>query len=86
MRDKEPVLCDKCGSPAELVIASDGEREAWVCHACKHFISYKPEVWSRCVGYLRPVKQWNKGKCQEFEDRTPYTMPPENKKEGDTDG
>lgn len=27
------------------------------------------EVYSRVVGYLRPVKQWNKGKKQEFEDR-----------------
>ncbi len=27
------------------------------------------EVYSRVVGYLRPVKQWNKGKQQEFSDR-----------------
>ena len=27
------------------------------------------EVYSRVVGYLRPVKQWNKGKKQEFKDR-----------------
>ena len=27
------------------------------------------EVYSRVVGYLRPVSQWNKGKQQEFEDR-----------------
>ncbi len=29
----------------------------------------KPEVYSRIVGYLRPVNQWNDGKAQEFEDR-----------------
>ena len=27
------------------------------------------EVYSRIVGYMRPVKQWNKGKQQEFKDR-----------------
>jgi ribonucleoside-triphosphate reductase (formate) len=27
------------------------------------------EVFSRIVGYMRPVKQWNKGKQQEFSDR-----------------
>ncbi len=31
------------------------------------------EVFSRIVGYLRPVKTWNDGKQQEFKDRTPYT-------------
>jgi ribonucleoside-triphosphate reductase len=29
----------------------------------------KCEVYSRCVGYLRPVDQWNRGKKREFEDR-----------------
>ena len=27
------------------------------------------EIYSRCVGYYRPVDQWNKGKQQEFCDR-----------------
>ncbi|OGZ20619.1 MAG: hypothetical protein A2654_00400 [Candidatus Nealsonbacteria bacterium RIFCSPHIGHO2_01_FULL_43_31] len=27
------------------------------------------EVYSRIVGYLRPVDQWNKGKQAEFKDR-----------------
>ena len=27
------------------------------------------EVYSRVVGYLRPVNQWNRGKQQEFSDR-----------------
>ena len=27
------------------------------------------EVWSRVVGYLRPVKQYNPGKQEEFHDR-----------------
>ncbi len=30
------------------------------------------EVWSRSVGYLRPVDQWNPGKQVEFSDRRTY--------------
>jgi ribonucleoside-triphosphate reductase len=32
------------------------------------------EVYSRVVGYLRPVNQWNKGKQQEFSDRKTFDM------------
>ena len=32
------------------------------------------EVYSRVVGYLRPVNQWNKGKKQEFTDRKVFDM------------
>ena len=30
------------------------------------------EVYSRIVGYLRPVSQWNRGKQAEFYDRQNY--------------
>lgn len=29
----------------------------------------KCEVYSRVVGYLRPIDQWNDGKAAEFHDR-----------------
>lgn len=29
----------------------------------------KCEIWSRAVGYLRPIEQWHSGKQAEFEDR-----------------
>ena len=32
----------------------------------------KCEVYSRVVGYLTPVSQWNKGKQAEFADRKTY--------------
>ena len=32
------------------------------------------EVYSRIVGYLRPVQNWNKGKKQEFEERETYRL------------
>ena len=40
-----------------------GEQEK--CPTCDDFC----EVYSRVVGYLRPVKQWNKGKQEEFDSR-----------------
>lgn len=33
------------------------------------------EVYSRIVGYLRPVQNWNRGKQQEFAERKPYVVP-----------
>ena len=32
------------------------------------------EVYSRIVGYIRPVSQWNKGKQMEFHNRTPFDV------------
>ena len=30
------------------------------------------ELYSRVVGYFRPVQRWNDGKQEEWKDRTPY--------------
>jgi len=32
----------------------------------------KCEVYSRVVGYLSPVSEWNKGKKEEFKDRKTF--------------
>ncbi len=32
------------------------------------------EVYSRVVGYLRPVSQWNEGKQEEFKDRKDFDI------------
>ena len=32
------------------------------------------EVYSRVVGYFRPVNQWNKGKQEEFAERREYKI------------
>ena len=32
------------------------------------------EVYSRVVGYLRPVRQWNKGKKAEWADRVDFKV------------
>ena len=40
------------------------------CPVCK----VQTEVYSRVVGYLRPVNRWNDGKQAEYADRTPYQV------------
>lgn len=44
-------------------------------HTCpKCVIEQKTEVYSRVVGYIRPVEQWNKGKRAEFGDRKEFVV------------
>ncbi|NLF02807.1 MAG: hypothetical protein GX601_17715 [Anaerolineales bacterium] len=33
------------------------------------------EVYSRIVGYLRPVQNWHRGKQQEFRERKTFRAP-----------
>lgn len=45
------------------------------CPTCKtNNKTTECEVYSRVVGYLRPVNQWNRGKQQEFTDRKTFDM------------
>tara|TARA_Y100000310_G_C20689511_1_gene821291 strand:+ start:70 stop:987 length:918 start_codon:yes stop_codon:yes gene_type:complete len=44
--------------------------EHFTCHKCA--IEQPCEVYSRVVGYIRPVQQWHIGKKQEFKDRQEY--------------
>jgi len=45
----------------------DGKVEADIQIPC--------EVYSRIVGYLRPIQNWNEGKQQEFKDRKTFQVP-----------
>src|SRR4030042_5868470 len=49
------------------------EGEHFLCPKCT--ISQPCEVYSRIVGYLRPVQQWNLGKQEEFKDRKEFLLP-----------
>lgn len=40
----------------------------------------KMEVYSRIVGYFRPISQWNKGKESEFKDRKEFKVKKDFKK------
>mgnify|MGYP001317438943 CR=1 FL=1 len=43
------------------------------------------EVYSRIVGYFRPVRQWNKGKMAEYADRRVYAFVADEEAEDETD-
>ena len=60
----------------------NGEKmiDIFKCSECfaknKALTNFQPcEVYSRVVGYIRPVQQWHKGKKQEFGDRREYLAP-----------
>lgn len=38
----------------------------------KPIVRQRCEVYSRIVGYIRPVTQWNPGKQSEFQDRVTF--------------
>ena len=46
--------------------------EHFFCPKCA--VKQPCEVYSRIVGYLRPVSQWNFGKQQEFRDRKEFNV------------
>ena len=66
-----------------LEYESGGEKiKIFKCRSClsqsQELKNYQPcEVYSRIVGYLRPVQQWNLGKKREFKERKEYVVPKE---------
>ncbi len=59
----------------------DGDANVYVfkCHDCykdnKRLNKFRScEIYSRVVGYLRPIKQWNPGKQQEYKERKNYDI------------
>ena len=46
--------------------------EHFICPKCT--IEQPCEVYSRIVGYLRPVQQWHKGKQEEFKERSTFKI------------
>lgn len=64
-----------------LTYDNSGEMlKVFKCNDCfekdKSLSNFKEcEVYSRVVGYIRPVKQWNEGKKGEYNDRKEYLMP-----------
>jgi len=60
-------------SPSFSVCSSHGylKGEQESCPTCHQ----DTEIYSRVVGYLRPVQQWNDGKRSEFSIRKTFTVP-----------
>lgn len=42
--------------------------------AKKEKVEVPCEVYSRVVGYYRPVQSWNEGKQEEFKDRKEFVV------------
>ncbi len=63
----------------QLVYDNSGEKvKVFKCNDCyaksKSLANFQHcEVYSRVVGYIRPVSQWHKGKKQEYGERKEYT-------------
>ena len=72
------IICDQFKLPYFTITPTFS-----VCPSCGYMPGEHPEcaqcgseceVYSRVVGYLRPVQQWNKGKKQEFNERKTYKL------------
>ena len=61
-------------SPSFSICKNHGylKGEQYICETCNE----PCEVYSRVVGYLRPISQWNDGKRAEFELRKHYNVEP----------
>jgi len=59
-------------TPTFSVCKNDGRIKGKVekCPTCGE----DTEIYSRIVGYLRPVSRWNKGKDQEFKERKTFKV------------
>ncbi|HRR96274.1 MAG TPA: ribonucleoside triphosphate reductase, partial [Candidatus Ratteibacteria bacterium] len=59
-------------TPTFSICPNDGyiSGEYFECPKCKS----ECEVYSRVVGYLRPISQWNKGKQEEFKIRKTFSV------------
>jgi anaerobic ribonucleoside-triphosphate reductase len=75
------MVCHDCkkemAKGEEYMPYAAGGKEFLKCRACHEAAPVlrnfqEAEVYSRVVGYIRPVKQWNKGKQAEFGDRKEY--------------
>lgn len=79
---KVQVLCT-VNTENEIIVSGGAaykprDRTFLKCDACFSIDStlrnYEEcEIYSRVVGYLRPVKQWNKGKKAEWDARVEFT-------------
>lgn len=74
-RPMQEIICHDCKKTLkENEEYHDYKNGFFKCKACHQKDStlrnfQKTEVYSRIVGYIRPVSQWNRGKQEEFKDR-----------------
>jgi anaerobic ribonucleoside-triphosphate reductase len=77
----QTLICHDCGKQLKkgekympYEVSGQAFAKCEVCYqadpALRNF--QEAEVYSRVVGYIRPVKQWNKGKQEEFKGRLTF--------------
>lgn len=75
-------ICHDCGKTLKkgekYMPYQAGEQSLLKCESCYAADALlrnyqEAEVYSRVVGYIRPVKQWNKGKQEEFKNRLEFS-------------
>ncbi|MDK2948941.1 MAG: hypothetical protein PWQ56_106 [Patescibacteria group bacterium] len=80
---KKEIIIDgeeiKNGKQLKYSLPGGGEKMILKCDDCfskdQSLRNYQEtEVYSRVVGYLRPVSQWNEGKQQEFNQRKTFKV------------
>lgn len=76
-------ICHDCGRELKkneeymsYVMESGDFSKCKSCHEIDPVLRnfQRTEVYSRVVGYIRPVAQWNGGKQAEFSDRKEFKM------------
>lgn len=87
----ETIHCHDCGKELkqedEIIVYDLGDKGTFYkCESCydrnEILKNYQNcEVYSRVVGYIRPVDQWNVGKAEEYKDRKEFD--PKESKDGD---
>lgn len=79
----EKIICHDCGKTIEqneeympYKVGGEIYNKCRACHQTDPVLrNYQTtEVYSRVVGYIRPVKQWNLGKQAEFTDRNEFVI------------
>jgi len=77
------IICHDCGKKLknneEYMPYEAGSQNYAKCKKCHQknpqLTNFrKTEVYSRVVGYIRPVEQWNKGKREEYKDRKEFVV------------
>lgn len=80
---EQELTCHDCGKAlqeGDMCVPYDvAQKTFYKCDKCfakdeslRNF--QETEVYSRIVGYIRPVKQWNVGKTEEYADRKEYCV------------
>jgi anaerobic ribonucleoside-triphosphate reductase len=79
----QELICHDCGKTLEhndeymsYAVAKEKFIKCKACHQAEPMLKnfQRAEVYSRVVGYIRPVQQWNKGKQAEFGDRIEFVV------------